>query len=618
MSNGYGGSSGSSGSSSRLSSSGSYSEGGSFSGGFNKVREGVEAPFGFHYMPNGALMNDADHIAKFGYVERVIRNVNIDYKDIAFQGGSKTVLVEGDPGIVFSIEVYEGLRASYYNFEKNTWSASSYRLTNIQADSGSYRANINFETNSSQKIYTVNVYAETVENIKTKHAAGSLVEDELGNIIFNASRGSDSNILTRKIYQSQESVLTLSAIAPSLYLASASTVDGAVSSSNRIVIDGDATNLNVVQVGDKVTGTGIAASVHALVTKINPDNDNENEIEISVADSISDGVAITFTPAFNGMTPHYTESTSGDGRLLITGMSNVTGNFTVTLTAQAGRSFAVNRIPTTEDLCCVNLVTIGDVVEFESYVTRNRYLRWSVDNVVGLSNGMLLDPGRSGTGVNTIPATISDFTRNTTLQRIEKSRYSQSTVDYDVVNLFIPGVDRYGNLPAASGIDRNGVTQVVAGNITFGVNQTIVALASDVGVRIIAQGAKAITKSTGASFSLTNVVVTPTQVSTTTTAAVSASTTIALTEVGNVTVGSSVRGVGIADGVANPTVVSKSVSTGGGNIVVSAAQTLEDGATLFFDGSSNVINITGKLQVIGMPITNKTLYFNVERFLTCR
>ena len=58
MSNGYGGSSGSSGSSSRLSSSGSYSEGGSFSGGFNKVREGVEAPFGFHYMPNGALMND--------------------------------------------------------------------------------------------------------------------------------------------------------------------------------------------------------------------------------------------------------------------------------------------------------------------------------------------------------------------------------------------------------------------------------------------------------------------------------------------------------------------------------------------------------------------------------
>ena len=125
MSNGYGGPSGSSGSSSRLGSSGSYSQGGSFSGGFNKVRKGVEAPFGFHYMPNGSLMNDADHIAKFGYIERVIKNVSTDYKDITLQGGSKTVLIEGDPGIVFSIEVYEGSQASYYNFEKNTWSASS-------------------------------------------------------------------------------------------------------------------------------------------------------------------------------------------------------------------------------------------------------------------------------------------------------------------------------------------------------------------------------------------------------------------------------------------------------------------------------------------------------------
>jgi len=215
-----------------------------------------------------------------------------------------------------------------------------------------------------------------------------------------------------------------------------------------------------------------------------------------------------------------------------------------------------------------------------------------------------------------VPATIADFIRNTTLQKIQKSRYSQNIVDYDVRDIFIPGVDRFGNIPAASGIDRNGVTQVVAGNLLFDTNQ-LSTLASDADVRIIAQGPADIKKSTGAGVSLTDVLVTPTQVSTTTTAAVSASTTIALTEVGNVTVGSSVRGVGIAEGAANPTVVSKSVSTGAGNIVVSAAQTLEDGATLFFDGSSNILTITGKIKIVNMPIANKTLYFNVEKFLTC-
>lgn len=615
MANGYG-SSGSSGSSSRLSSSGSYSERGGFSGGFNKVKDGVEAPFGFHYMANGKLMNDADHIAKFGYIERVIKNVDLDYRDISLNGGSRTISINGDPGVVFSLEVYEGVQANYYNFEKNTWSTSSYKLTNVQSNNGNYTALINFEANASQKIYTINVYAETVENIKTKHTAAINIKNEFGSIILNASKGSDSNILTRKIYQDVERVMDISVIAPSLYLASANTVDGAVSSSNRIVIDGDATSSKVVQVGDKVTGTGIAASVHALVTKINPDNDNTNEIEISVADSIGDGVAVTFTPPFNGMTPHYTESQSGFQRLLLQGMVNANLNFSLTLTAQAGRSFTVNRVPTTEDLCCVNLVTFGDIVLIPGVTTENRYFRWSVDNVAKVSNGMIIDPARSGTGANTVPAIISDFTRNKTLQKIEKSRYNQSAVDYDVVDIFVQGVDRFGKKPAASGVDRNGVTQVVAGNLLFNANQSS-SLASDADVRIIAQGPEAIKKSTGISVSLTDIVVTPTQVSTTTTAAVSASTTIALTEVGNVTVGSSVRGVGIADNAANPTVVSKSVSTGAGNIVVSAAQTLEDGATLFFDGSSNILTITGKIKVINMSISNTQLYFNVERFLTC-
>ena len=32
---------------------------------FVKVLNGVKAPAGFHYMPNGKLMSDAHHVAQF-------------------------------------------------------------------------------------------------------------------------------------------------------------------------------------------------------------------------------------------------------------------------------------------------------------------------------------------------------------------------------------------------------------------------------------------------------------------------------------------------------------------------------------------------------------------------
>ena len=37
---------------------------------FVKIKDGVVAPSGFHYMPNGKLMSDADHITINGYVKK--------------------------------------------------------------------------------------------------------------------------------------------------------------------------------------------------------------------------------------------------------------------------------------------------------------------------------------------------------------------------------------------------------------------------------------------------------------------------------------------------------------------------------------------------------------------
>jgi hypothetical protein len=117
---------------------------------------------------------------------------------------------------------------------------------------------------------------------------------------------------------------------------------------------------------------------------------------------------------------------------------------------------------------------------------------------------------------------------------------------------------------------------------------------------------------------LSNVVITPTQVSTTTTAAVNNSTTIPVTEAGNISTVSTVRGAGIDSSVANPSVSLKSTTSGAANLTVSTAQTLESGQTLFFDGASNIVTITGTITVKNMDISDTTLYLDVERFLIAR
>lgn len=586
---------------------------------FLKVKDGVHAPEGFHYMPNGKLMSDADHIAVNGYAKKTITGVSLDYSDIAPTGGSKNITIIGDAGIVFSIEVYEGNRASYYNFKTKTWSALSYKLTNVNTTTSEYSVDVIFPAQASLKTFTINVYAETVENIKTQHTPAIEAKFEDGSLNFNASSGSDSNVVTKTLYQDVIKNLTLSTFAPSKSHQSTGTTNGAVSGdagSNRMIIDEDATDPNIVEVGDLISCTGIASSLGVLVTKINPDGDNIHEIEMSAADTVSDGVTVTFFPAFRGLTPNHISSTSGRAALEVVSGSSTSIGFLITLNALGSRGFSQKRLPTTEDLCFINPVTFGSAalpITGED-VSGSTFYRWPVANIANLANGMALDPSRSSTGANTTtPAFISPYSANKTLQRINNSnRYHAEIEDYIEQDVYAAGVDSEGIL--ATTLDRNGRVTAKAGNIVFDVQQAD-ALKADADVLIIAQGAQAILQATGMGVSISDTTITPTQVSTTTTAASSASTTIALTEVGNVLVGQTVRGVGINAAVANPTVVSKSAATGGANIVVSSAQTIEDGATLFFDGPSNELLIRGTITVTNMPIVDTNLFFNVEGFL---
>jgi len=663
----------------------SYS-GASMSSGLVKEKDGVAAPAGFHYMDDGMLMSDAEHIRLHGYTEKKITNFGIDTKDINYSGETRSFTVNGNG--VFSLEIHDDaagsptLAPNYYNFNTQTWSSSKSGLYNIELVDG-YTFSIAFpsieftdatcnydddeiithdgaggkivagmtvtgtgipagatvaEINSGTsfdlsadttggavtdgtltfagiKKYTIDLHTKTVGNIKTKHAKYSEARNLDGTINLNKSTGSNSDLLSKILYQDIKKNVYLSLIAPALTQASTDVVDGTVSGSNRIIVDELATTLSNMALGDIVTGTGITAANHVLITGINPDSDNTKEIEVNQSVSVDDGVLINVTPAFAGMTPNGGLSTTGQQAFEISSGGSLKTSFSITCTAPTGRTLSVSRLPITDDLCAFTTVTFASaaLAILGEDVSSSTYFRWPVTNIAGLSEGMVLDPARRGTGISTTtPATISAYNLTKTDLELVKRKYYTDINSTTVNDISVNGVDENNNPITA--IDRNNIITAQAGNIVFSAQQAD-ALKSDSGVRIFGHGAQKIKSLTGVGVSISNVAITPTQVSTTTTAAVSNSVTIPVTETGNISTASTIRGAGIDSSVANPTVSLKATASGAGNLTVSSAQTLEKGQTLFFDNASNILTITGTIEILGVGLNDTTLYLDVERFL---
>ena len=660
-----------------------------------KEKDGVVAPIGFHYMPDGTLMSDAEHVAKFGYLEERINSFTFETKDISHLGESRVFTIKGTQNAIFSLEIYDDdiNLPNYYNFDTKTWSTTPYRLSNIELKRN-YRFLVNFPTivfsnatcdyNNDPTIthdgdkgkikagmtvtgvgipdgsfvksvtdftefelgdgaggsdvsttggavtngtltfggllkkYTINLYAETVGNIKTSHAKFVKFENPDGTINLNKSVGSDSNLLIKTLYQDTVKNLNLSCVAPSLTEPSTNIVKGTTSSSARVVVDFDVTNLRKYRVGDKITETGIASSLHALVTSVDPDGDNVLELETGVPVSATNDRTITFTPPFNSSTPSFT-STTGQDTFKVDAGGSLKSDFSITFTAQTGRTVSKIKTPTTEDLCAITTVTIGTHKPISGEdVSSSTFHRWPVDNIVGLGEGMVLDPARSGTGAETTtPAVISSYKASSTSYEINNRKYAADAKSTTTTDVHVEAISSTNT--QATSVDRDGNPVVQEGDVVFSVQQGV--NLKDETVRIFAYGPNDIKKLTGMDVNVSDVDITLTQISTTTTAAVINSTTIPVTEAGNVSTLSTLRGLNVTSvsggRIVAPKVTSKNVVSGAGNVVVASNQNLDNGQTIFFDGASNVATITGTIEISNMNSSDTTLYFDVERFLNC-
>lgn len=581
---------------------------------FVKELNGVKAPKGFHYMPNGKLMKDADHIAAYGYINKKISKITGDLHDIRYNGEKREFTIIGDKGAIFSLFIQKS-DGTFYDFKTETFISTKSGLTRKEILQGGYSFSVNFPSETvSLKTYTMNIIAETGGNIKTRHVELNEVLNADNSININKSSGSNSSLLQKILNQDVARRFFLSCIAPSKYATSTSKTDGIVNS-NRVQIDDSTADTKMIGVYDAVTGSGVDDM--QFVTVLNPDGDNVREFQITSADSFNNNVDLTFTPPFNGMTPHYTDSVSGYYINTMPAGGSVNVSFSITATAGEGRAFEVSRVPDISDLCSVALVTFGSsalAIKGED-TSSSTYYRWPVTNIANLTNNLFLDPARSGTGANTsTPAVISDYKSESTIYRLEEEKYNTDIVQDSITDVYVSGIEPTGDITA---VDRNGRPTAQTGNITFNTQQAD-ALKSDADVRLFGYGDEQIKSMTGMDVVLSNVSVTPTQVSTTTSSGVSNSTTIPVAACIGIAPGMSMRAVGVDPSATNPIVVSKTATEGAGNVIVSAAQTIENGQTLFFDGGSNVVTITGTVEMSNLPITDTSLYFDVERFLIAK
>ena len=240
--------------------------------------------------------------------------------------------------------------------------------------------------------------------------------------------------------------------------------------------------------------------------------------------------------------------------------------------------------------------------------------------VAGLADGMILDPSGtavdSGTtqhnGVNTTAGSlISNYVSINTVETVVSEGCEQTTVERDVVVAKTVGVQ-----PTGEATLTRGVVTARAGNITFNKQQAD-ALKSDANVRIIGYGREAIKSMTfGTDVELSNVKLELTEISTTVNdASMDGSTAIDDFDVASVT--GIMNNVSVLE-AANTTVTAakpKVNAISGSNIQVTGTHALQNLQAVKFLGASNIVTITGDIEVVNMGLINATLYFDVERFL---
>jgi hypothetical protein len=549
--------------------------------------QGQSAPAGYHYMPDGTLMADAEH----GVVSsKVIRNLDLNLSDLPYASEVRQFTISGDSGAQFILEIKSG--STFYNFTTNTFQAAASRLEKTIAG-GSYKSSITFPTVAVDGQYDIYLYAVP----GTTHTAYIEVRFGDGSLDINGSRGSSSLVMQKVIYQYATIDLTISGYSP----------NGAITGVNTNAIISTGRGKSKAKTPFSYVFTANSASGYAVRVLKQPSSSDVLAFMPPVV-----GAAPVTLPGEN-IYPDITATALVNGAIdpppgptmnivLDTNVGTIkVGDRVTTTTSPHGLNNSVFTVTATNGTTTATLSPqLGLANNLPLSFSNQMNYSWPVTNLADkIKAGMIVVPGdnvTAGTVVGDYEDTI------TVLEGTEKEQV--------IVKNKIQAVDTKAQKPTIV----KGLVTVQPGDITFN-KQQVLALAGNT-LKVGGYGESEILRVYGWDVRFTDLKVTLTAPTTTTTLATTTSTiTVANTE-GVINGVSRVKGIGINPALQNPLITGGGGATGSGDWTADAAQTLENGITLTIENTGRVATITGNIEIIKAGTASQTLRFDLEKFLS--
>jgi hypothetical protein len=542
----------------------------------------------------------------------IIKNFNIDLNYINNGGESRQFTVEGTRGSIFSlvVEKLTGSTTTYYNFSTNTFTSTFKRLKNKKLTSGSYTGVITFpagglSSGNNPNTYTLKLYAESAWGTRHTNYIEKRFPDNT--IDLNSSRGSNSNLLQKVLYQFPDTVVTLTTISPNALTG----FSGATLSAQTINVQ---RGNNTGKIPFSLTCT--LASTKAGKLKRQP---QPADVTAFAQRTLGEPVAI----------PGVTANHGGESGIALT-INNLPRTNTNTFTVAEPGATAVGMTikgaafdgiydkdhpvivtGVSDSTITINKnVTIANVVANASATANNiRYRRWKCTEIQNLSPGILAFSG--GVAAGTKISGYKDITSYDIETQLEDGSVQESTLD--VVNFDIPALDPLGHQPSW----QYGSLNTQQGIITFDTAQ-VVSSNRNVATKLYAYGPSFIKTINNSSVKITNLKAEITKVTTTVNDASNADGATAQTAIVVASASGIMDDVSIMSGV---NVTSTSVdpvvtNISGTTLTVSPAQYLQHGQTLTFLGAGRVFTITGEIEFENVDSTDFALRFDLEKFIT--
>ena len=557
--------------------------------------QGEMAPAGYHYMPDGSLMLDTEHVEQSDI--KTIKSFNLDTSDLKASTTTRGFLIVGDEGAEFSLEITnEDSPKKYYNFITDTFSETKASLDKTLGSS-SYRGSITFPTVGDDDQYDIFLHARG----NTKHA--SYVESRFadGSIDINNSIGSNSLLMQKVIYQYTDLTLTISTISPSGTIETASQVNSEITTLSRNNKRASAAFSISCAVSTATKSYAIKKQpsdedilVYKSITqRTEPETLPGEDIYPTVttaADATSEGgTTVNGSSSGTTVTTHVVSNTIAEVGDRVLGNSALSASVVTveTVTEGSGKTFTISES-----------VSIADDLPL-SFSNRMHY-QWPVSDADGITFGASLLPDTNVTA----NSKVTEYEDAVTI-------FADTEFEEKIIKDGRQAIDLKQKTPTIS----KGIITAQEGSITFDKQQKYALLGAT--LRIGATGVDGISSLYGYDIKFTDLAIALTPVTATTTAAVNNSTSVAVSSRAGILNGSTVSGIGIDSSVASPTVSSGATSQStAGTVVLSAAQNLENGITLAFDGAGTVATITGNIEVVKAGTANKTIYFDMDKLLS--